>query len=168
MPPAPPPPVVPALKETSDNGATLTMRQQMELHRQNAVCASCHKLMDPIGFAMENFDGVGSWRSTDAGTPIDASGAFIDGTQLNGVVSLREAIVRRPEVFVGVMSEKLLTYALGRGLDYHDMPAVRAIVRQAGARDYRFSSVVLGIVTSVPFQYGMKPIDDVQAKNSGD
>jgi hypothetical protein len=168
MPPAPPPPVVPALKETSDNGATLTMRQQMELHRQNAVCSSCHKLMDPIGFAMENFDGVGSWRSTDAGTPIDASGAFIDGTQLNGVVSLREAIVRRPEVFVGAMTEKLLTYALGRGLDYHDMPAVRAIVRQAGARDYRFSSVVLGIVTSVPFQYGMKPIDDVQAKNSGD
>jgi hypothetical protein len=168
MPPAPPPPVVPALKETSDNGAALSMRQQMELHRQNPVCAACHKLMDPIGFAMENFDGVGSWRSTDAGAPIDASGLFIDGTQLNGVVSLRQALVKRPDVFVGAMSEKLLTYALGRGLDYHDMPAVRAIVRQAGARDYRFSSLVMGIVTSVPFQYGMNPGDGVQAKNSGD
>jgi hypothetical protein len=167
MPPAPPPPVVPALKETADNGTVLTMRQQMEMHRQNPVCASCHKLMDPIGFAMENFDGVGSWRSTDAGAPIDASGVFIDGTQLNGVVSLRRAIVKRPDVFVGAMTEKLLTYALGRGLDYHDMPAVRAIARQAGAHDYRFSSLVLGIVTSTPFQYSMKPGDGVQAKNSG-
>jgi hypothetical protein len=167
MPPAPPPPVVPALKDTADNGKLLTLRQQMEKHRQDPVCAACHKLMDPLGFAMENFDAVGSWRTTEADAPIDASGQFIDGTQLNGVASLRLALTRRPEVFVETMTEKLLTYALGRGLDYHDMPAVRTIVRQAAAHDYRFSSVVIGIVTSVPFQYGMKPGDSVQAKNSG-
>jgi hypothetical protein len=167
MPPSPPPAVVPALKETSDTGKPLSMRQQMELHRQNAVCASCHKLMDPLGFAMENFDAVGSWRASDAGAPIDASGLFIDGTRLDGVTSLRQAIVNRPEVFVGTLTEKLLTYALGRGLDYHDMPTVRKIVRNAAGQDYRFSSLILGITTSTPFQQSMKLRESGDARNSG-
>jgi hypothetical protein len=167
MPPSPPPAVVPALKETSEAGKPLSMREQMELHRQNAVCASCHKLMDPLGFAMENFDAVGSWRATDAGTPIDASGLFIDGTQLNGIASLRQAVLRRPEVFVGTLTEKLLTYALGRGLDYRDMPAVRKIVRDAVAHDYKFSSLILGIANSTPFQQSMK-LREPGARNSGD
>jgi len=158
---------VPALKETSDAGKPLSMRQQMELHRQNAVCASCHKLMDPLGFAMENFDAVGSWRTTDAGSPIDASGLFIDGTQLNGIASLRQALLNRPEVFAGTLTEKLLTYALGRGVDYHDMPAVRKIVRDAAAQNYRFSSLILGIATSTPFQQGMKLRESGVARNSG-
>jgi len=168
MPPSPPPPNVPALKETSDGGKVLTMRQQMEQHRQNAVCASCHKLMDPLGFALENFDAVGSWRTADAGTPIDASGQFLDGTALNGVASLRQILLNRPDVFVGTLAEKLLTYALGRGPDYHDMPAVRQIVRETTARDYRFSSVILGIATSTPFQESMKPRQSGDAKDSGD
>jgi hypothetical protein len=167
MPPSPPPAVVPALKETSETGKPLSMRAQMELHRQNAVCASCHKLMDPLGFAMENFDAVGSWRTTDAGTPIDASGLFIDGTPLNGIASLRQAVLRRPEVFVGTLTEKLLTYALGRGPDYRDMPAIRKIVREAGAHDDKFSSLILGIATSAPFQQSMK-LRESGARNSGD
>jgi hypothetical protein len=162
MPPSPPPPVVPALKDTSDTGKALSMRQQMEQHRQNAVCASCHKLMDPLGFSLENFDAVGSWRAEDAGAPIDASGLFIDGSPIDGVVSLRAAIVKRPDVFVGTVTEKLLTYALGRGLDYHDMPTIRKIVRDASAHDFRFSSLVLGIATSTPFQESIRPVGDVQ------
>ena len=162
MPPSAPPAVVPALKDTSETGKVLSMRQQMELHRQNAVCASCHKLMDPLGFSLENFDAVGSWRTEDAGAPIDASGLFIDGSAINGVASLRAAIVKRPEVFVGTVTEKLLTYALGRGLDYHDMPTVRKVVRDASAHDFRFSSLILGIATSTPFQESMKPVGDVQ------
>jgi hypothetical protein len=168
MPPSPPPPVVPALKETSDTGKLLTMRQQMEQHRQNPVCASCHKLMDPLGFAMENFDAVGTWRTADAGTPIDATGLFIDGTPLDGVAGLRRAILSRPDVFVGTLAEKLLTYALGRGLDYHDMPAVRSIVRRTGTHDLKFSSLVLEIASSAPFQKGMKPVPPGDARNSGD
>ncbi|HVZ20080.1 MAG TPA: DUF1592 domain-containing protein [Vicinamibacterales bacterium] len=159
MPPSPPPPNVPALKETADDGKVLTMRQQMEKHRANAVCASCHKLMDPLGFAMENFDAVGSWRTVDAGTAIDASGQFLDGTQLNGIASLRQALLKRPDVFVGTLTEKLMTYALGRGLDYHDMPVVRQIVADAATHDYRFSALILGIATSTPFQESMTPRD---------
>jgi hypothetical protein len=144
------------------------MRQQMEQHRQNPVCASCHKLMDPLGFAMENFDAVGTWRTADAGTPIDATGLFIDGTPLDGVAGLRRAILSRPDVFVGTVTEKLLTYALGRGLDYHDMPAVRSIVRRTGARDFKFSALVLEIASSTPFQKGMKPVPPGDARKSGD
>jgi hypothetical protein len=151
MPPSPPPPNVPPLKENGEVQA-LTIRQQMEEHRRNPVCASCHKLMDPLGFAMENFDAVGAWRTRDVGGPIDASGEFLDGTPLTSVVGLREALVKRPNVFVGTLTEKLLTYALGRGLDDHDMPAVRRIVRDAAGHDYRFSSLILGIVASTPFQ----------------
>jgi uncharacterized protein DUF1585 len=108
--------------------------------------------MDPIGLALENFDAVGAWRTRDAGAPIDVSGELADGTKVNGVVDLRNAIVSRPEMFVGTLAEKLLIYALGRGLDYRDMPAVRAIVRDAAQNNYKMSSVILGVIRSTPFQ----------------
>jgi hypothetical protein len=137
------------------------MREQMVEHRANPACASCHKVMDPIGFAMENFDAVGAWRSHDAGAPIDASGELADGNKVDGVVALRQALVSRPDVFVGTLTEKLLTYALGRGLDSPDMPAVRSIVASASRDRYRFSSIVSGIVTSTPFQMRAKPDTEV-------
>ena len=155
-PPPPPPQDVPPLKENEEGDKPLTMREQMEEHRANPVCASCHKVMDPIGFALENFDAVGAWRTRDAGEPIDASGQLADGTTVDGVVALRQALLKRPDVFVGTMTEKMLTYALGRGVEDYDMPAVRAIVGDAATQDYRFSSLVLGIVKSAPFQMRMK------------
>jgi hypothetical protein len=117
--------------------------------------------MDPIGFALENFDAVGAWRARDAGTLIDASGELGDGTKIDGVVALRQALVSHPDVFVGTLTEKLLTYALGRGLDYADMPAVRTIVASASRDQYRFSAIVLGIISSAPFQMRTKPLSDV-------
>jgi mono/diheme cytochrome c family protein len=156
---APPPPMpnnVPPLDENAVRGGkVLTMRERMEEHRKNPVCASCHKIMDPIGLSMENFDAVGAWRTRDGGTlgsPIDAAGELLDGTKVNGVVTLRQALVRNPEIFVGTFTEKLMTYALGRGLGAYDMPSVRAIVRDSAANSYRFSSIVLGIVDSAAFQ----------------
>jgi hypothetical protein len=130
----------------------------MEEHRANPVCANCHKLMDPIGLSLENFDAVGAWRArdgdsvTEQGTPIDANGQLLDGTKVDGVVTLRQALLKQPEIFVGTVTEKLLTYALGRGLQPYDMPAIRAIVGDAGRTGYHFSSIVLGIVNSTPFQ----------------
>ena len=155
-PPPSPPPDVPALKENEKGQKPKTVREQMAEHRANPTCASCHKIMDPIGFALDNFDAVGAWRTEDAGAPIDVSGELTDGTRIDGVVSLREAILARPDLFAGTMTEKLLVYALGRGLDDHDMPVVRAILRTAAAHDYRFSSLILGVVGSVPFQMRMK------------
>jgi hypothetical protein len=155
-PPAPPPPDVPALKENEPGQAPKTVREQMAEHRANPVCASCHKVMDPLGFALENFDAVGAWRAREAGGSIDASGELADGSKVDGVVTLRQALMRHPDVFVRTMTEKMLTYALGRGLDYHDMPAVRSIVREGARNNYRFSSLVLGIVGSTPFQMRMK------------
>jgi hypothetical protein len=150
--PVPPPPGdVPQLKETAEGEKPKTMREQMAEHRTNPTCASCHARMDPIGLSMENFDVVGAWRSEDGGSAIDASGQLVDGTKVDGVVTLRKALVAHPEVFVRAMTEKMLIYALGRGLDARDMPAVRAIMREAAARDYRFSSLVLGVVHSTPF-----------------
>ena len=131
------------------------MRERMEEHRANPVCVNCHKLMDPIGLSLENFDAVGAWRTRDGGTlgnPINASGELLDGTKVDGVVTLRQALIKNPEIFVGTVTEKLLTYALGRGLGYYDMPTVRAIVRDTAPKGYRFSSIVLGIVNSTPFQ----------------
>ncbi len=154
-PPAPPPPNVPALKENEQGVKPKTMREQMAAHRANAVCASCHRVMDPIGFALENFDPVGAWRSREPGGPIDASGELADGSRVDGAVALREALTRHPEVFAQTLTEKLLTYALGRGLDDHDMPALRGIVGAAGRSGNRFSAIVLGIVKSVPFQMRM-------------
>lgn len=152
MPVPPPPPDVPPLKANQEGEKPRTMREQMAEHRANAVCASCHKIMDPVGFALENFDAVGAWRSQDAGQRIDASGELADGTKVDGIAGLRKALVSRPELFANTLTEKLLTYALGRGLDYRDMPAVRAIVRDAARQDYRFSSILFGVVHSVPFQ----------------
>jgi len=152
MPPDPPP-NVPALKP-SGNGPLVeqTMRQRMEEHRQNAACAGCHKMMDPIGFTLENFDAVGKLRTREAGNALDVSGQLTDGTKIEGVVELRQALERYAPQFMRTITEKLMTYALGRGVEYRDMPVVRAIVREAARNDYRFSSLVLGIVTSAPFQ----------------
>jgi hypothetical protein len=156
--PVPPPPAdVPPLKENQEGEKPRTMREQMAEHRANPVCASCHKIMDPVGFALENFDAIGAWRTEEPGGRIDASGELADGTRVDGVVALRRAIVSRPDVFVGTMTEKLLTYALGRGLDYHDAPVVRGIVRDAARNDYRFSTLILGVVHSTPFQMRIKP-----------
>lgn len=152
-PPPPPPPNVPDLKDTNPDGKVLTMRDRMTQHRANPVCASCHAMMDPPGFALENFDFVGRWQSHDESrVPIDASGTLPDGTRFDGVVGLREALLKNRELFVATMTEKLLTFALGRGVEYYDAPAVRKIVRDASEHDFRFSSLVFGVVNSLPFQ----------------
>ena len=154
-----PPPNVPALKESASDvhgGSKPTMRQQMEMHRKNEPCASCHKIMDPIGFALENFDGVGAWRTTDEGKPIDAAGQLVDGTKISGAVDLRNALMRYSPQFLRLVTEKLMIYALGRGTEYYDMPLIRSIVEEAAKTNYRFSSLVLGIVKSDPFQMNQK------------
>jgi hypothetical protein len=150
----PPPPagVEVDLSEESAPAEAKTLRQRMERHRENPVCASCHGLIDPFGFALENFDLVGRWRDVDGGEPIDASAVLVDGTVVTGPADLRRALLARSDVFVTALTEKLLTYAMGRILDSHDMPAVREIVASAAADDYRFSALVLGITRSVPFQ----------------
>jgi hypothetical protein len=152
VPPPPPPGMVPPLKETAAIENPTTMRERLAEHRKNPACAGCHKLMDPIGFALENYDGVGRWRNTENGAPIDNSGELPDGTKFKGIADLEKAILARPELFSTTFTEKLLTYALGRGVEYYDAPSVRGIVRQAAAKDYRFSSYILGIVNSTPFQ----------------
>jgi hypothetical protein len=156
-PPPPPLPNVPALEEPKPGEAPKTMRAQMEQHRNNPVCAGCHKTMDPIGFALENFDLDGSWRTANVGgIVLDTTDVLPDGTRVTGVAGLRTALLQRPEVFVQTLTGKLLLYAVGRGLTANDMPAVRAIVRNARGEQYRFSSIVIGIVDSVPFQMRMK------------
>jgi hypothetical protein len=162
LPVPPPPPNVPPLKERANGEKARTMREQMAEHRADPACASCHKIMDSIGFALENFDAVGAWRSMDADAPVDASGDLADGTHVNGVVELRAALLKKPDLFVGTMTEKLMTYALGRGIDYRDMPAVRTIVRDSGRDGYKFSSLVLGVVRSLPFQMKMASEKDVE------
>ena len=156
-PPPLPPPNVPPLKETAGQAQPTSVRQRMEQHRNNPACAACHKIMDPIGFSLENYDLIGKWRTADDGTPIDASGQLVDGTKIDGAAGLRDALLSRPDVFVSTLTEKLLTYALGRGVRYSDMPAVRAIVREAAGKDYRFSSLISGIVRSMPFLMREKP-----------
>jgi mono/diheme cytochrome c family protein len=159
--PPEPPPNVPALEQTEnpDPARMPTIREKMTLHRANEPCASCHKLMDPIGFALENFDADAKWRikdGGDGGTPIDAAGQLFDGTAINGPVGLRQALLRYSPQFVRMVTEKLMTYGLGRGVEYFDMPEIRSIVRDAGAKNNRFSAIVLGIVKSAPFQMRMK------------
>ena len=154
-PPPPPPPNVPALPENK-GGKVASMRERMTAHRANPFCATCHKTMDPIGFAMENFDAVGRYRVKDGDNDIDAADTMFDGSKVNGVIGLRNFLMARPEVFVQTFTEKLLTYALGRAVDYYDMPAVRKIVRDAAPGNYKFSSVVTGIIRSAPFQMRMK------------
>jgi hypothetical protein len=149
---------VPPLKENSErtDGKVLSMRERMEEHRTNPACASCHKIMDPIGFALENFDLTGKWRDVDGNKPVDAGGELVDGTKLDGPASLRQALLSRSDAFVTNATQKLLTYALGRTVHYYDMPVVRSIIRDAARNDYRFSSLVLGIVKSAPFQMKVK------------
>ena len=150
-PPPRPPANVPSLKDNTVS-STLSVRERLAEHRANAACASCHKAIDPVGFSLEQFDAVGRWRTLEEWQPIDARGGLPDGREFDGVAGLEQALLERPELFVRTMTEKLLTFALGRELEYFDAPAVRKIVRDAKADDYRFSSIVQGIVASTPFQ----------------
>ena len=151
-PPPPPPPNVPELPESTGRETPTSMRERMEAHRANPICASCHTRMDPIGFALEHFDAVGRWRDTEDGTPIDTSGTLPGGTAFSGLPALLDVLLERPDEFVSTVTEKLLTYALGRGVEYYDRPAIRAIVRQAEEGGYRWSSLILGVTRSQPFQ----------------
>jgi mono/diheme cytochrome c family protein len=156
-PPPPPADLDTALKTDPPGSAPKTMREQMERHRTNPVCANCHQVMDPIGFALENFDLVGAWRTRDAtGLPLNTADVLTDGTQIDGVVALRQALVRRPDIFVQTLTEKLMVYALGRGLTSEDMPEVRKVVREAGQKGYRFSALIQAIVESRLFQMRVK------------
>jgi hypothetical protein len=151
-PPPPPPPNVPALK-IDENQKVLTMRQRMEEHRVSPQCAVCHRIMDPIGFALDNFDGLGKWRDTEGQEVIDPSGVLPDGTLFDGPVGLRDILVsKKRDVFVENFTERLLTYALGRGTEEYDQPVVRKIAREAAAKNHRWSAIILGIVKSKPFQ----------------
>jgi hypothetical protein len=151
-PPPPPPPNIPDLK-AAPNGKVLTMREQMQVHRANPICASCHGRMDPIGFALENFDGVGRWRDKDAGTVIDATGTLPDGTQFQGPAGLRTLLLTKyKDDFVRTTIEKLLMYGLGRGLEYYDYPTVRAIARETSKDNYTISALIESVVNSTPFQ----------------
>lgn len=149
----PPPPGVPAFPENRTGVKPHSVRERMEEHRSNRACSVCHGVMDPLGFALENFDATGAWRTrTEAQTPIDASGILVDGAKVDGPVALRNALLENPQRFISTLTEKLMTYALGRGLEYYDMPSMRAIVRQAAAKDYNISTLILGIVQSPAFE----------------
>jgi mono/diheme cytochrome c family protein len=151
-PPSPPPPNVPDLTENAPGEEPKSLRARMELHRRTPTCASCHRVMDPLGFALENFDGVGEWRVKEPGGAIDPVGQLADGSPVDGPVALRKALLKRPDMFVRTLTQKLMTYGLGRGTEYTDKPLIRAIARDAAKQNYRFSSIVLGIVKSAPFQ----------------
>jgi hypothetical protein len=156
-PPDPPPNVPPVKPPAPDpNAKEPTMRERMDQHHANPVCAGCHSLFEPIGLSLENFDGIGAWRLQDEGQPIDPTGVLVNGTKIDGPASLRKVLMQHSEQFVRVMSEKLLTYALGRGVEIQDKPLVRSIVRNAAADNYRFSTLVLGVVKSAPFQNNIK------------
>jgi hypothetical protein len=160
-PPQPPPGVEVNIERVTDNTGNAkqpTMRQVLEQHRISPTCAACHQIFEPVGLALENFDAVGAWRTHDEGVPVDTSGKLPDGTPLDdGVTALRGNMLKYKDQFVRVVAERLLTYALGRGVEHDDMPIVRAIVRGAEGAQYRFSSLVLGIVGSEPFQMNMTP-----------
>ena len=152
-PPPPPLPNVPTLEESNKENAPKTVREQLERHRTPVTCAGCHRVIDPPGFALENFNSVGQWRTTlENGSAIDTGGVLADGTKVNGPAALRQAILNRPDAFATVLTERLMTYALGRGVEPQDMPVVRRIVAQAGRNGYRFGSIITGIVESAPFQ----------------
>jgi hypothetical protein len=180
-PPPPPPPAVPKLEETAaiSGGKTLTIRERMEAHRANAACNSCHSMIDPIGLALENFDLTGKWRNYDTtyaindegarihtkGVPIDTKSKLYDGTPLDGPASLREAIVSHSDAFIQNLTEKLTAYAIGRRIEYYDMPTVRAVTREAAKNNNRFSSLVLGIVKSPAFQMSKAEAATTDAAN---
>jgi hypothetical protein len=154
VPPPPPPPNVPALRDNTVDGR-LSGRKRLAEHRNNAICAGCHNLIDPVGLSLEKFDAVGRRRTVEDGAPVDATGGLPDGSQFADVDGLEQALLRRPDLFVETFTEKLMTYALGRGIEPYDAPAVRAIVRDAERQDYRLSAVILGVVNSKPFQMRM-------------
>lgn len=151
-PPQPPPPFVPALKEHNGGAKVQTMRERIAEHRANPACSGCHNVMDPLGFSLENYDAVGRWRKMEENMPIDSSGGLPDGSKFTGVAGLQKALLNRPEIFARTVTEKLLTYGTGRGVESYDGPSVRKILREAEPTDYRFSSIVMGIVQSTPFQ----------------
>jgi len=151
-PPPSPPANVPALSDNEAGQEPKSLRERMELHRKNPTCATCHRVMDPLGFALENFDGIGAWRVKEPGGAIDPAGKLADGSDVDGPVALRAAIMRHPDQFVRTLTEKLMTYGLGRGLEYYDMPVVRSVARDAAKKNYRFSAIVAGIVSSPPFR----------------
>jgi hypothetical protein len=146
---------VPALKDPGQDGQPRALRQRMEIHRQAAECASCHQRMDPLGFALENFDALGKWRTESDGAPIDAAAALPDGTRFDGIKGLRQLMVTHKEDFIRTFTEKLLAYAMGRGIELSDMPAIRKIARDAAPQDDRWSAIIQGIVNSPPFSMGV-------------
>jgi len=162
-PPPEPPANVPPLEDTNSDHRIMTLREQMTMHRKVEPCASCHKLMDPIGFALENFDADASWRTKqggEGGVPLDTSAVLWDGTQVNGPVELREALLRYSPQFVRMVTEKLMTFSLGRGVEYEDMPVIRSIVRDAHKDNDRFLSILMGIIKSAPFQMRTKEVEE--------
>jgi hypothetical protein len=165
-PPPAPPPNVPTLEETGAavDGKLLSVRERMEEHRKNPACVSCHRVIDPLGLALENFDVTGRWRIKDGGKPIDATGVMYDGTNLDGPVSLRTALLGRKDVFLETFTENLMTYALGRRIEHYDMPTIRAIARGAGSNDYRISAFILGIVNSGAFQMTRSDVTETVAR----
>jgi hypothetical protein len=164
-PPPAPPPNVPPLKENEENQKQQSVREKMEQHRKNEPCRSCHQLMDPIGLSLENYDAIGQWRMKDAGAPVDANGKMYDGTPLDGPVSLRKAILNHSDAFIGTFTERILSYALGRVVDYRDMPMLRGIEAEAGKNGNKFSAFVFAIVRSAPFQ--MRRAEAVQSSAAG-
>jgi mono/diheme cytochrome c family protein len=159
-PPPAPPPNVPDLEDNHPGQEARSLRARLEAHRRNPTCASCHRVMDPLGLALENFDGLGQWREKEPGGAIDPTGQLADGTPIDGPVALRKGVLARPEMFARTLTEKLMTYGLGRGIELEDRPLVRAVAREAAARDYRWSAIVLGIVRSAPFQMKKAPAPD--------
>jgi hypothetical protein len=152
--PPPAPPNVPTLEESNKEAAAVpkSIREQLELHRRNQPCAGCHRVIDPPGFALENFNSVGQWRVMDNGTKVEPAGVLADGTKVNGPIELRQAILSRPEAFATIVTERMMVYALGRGLEPSDMPVVRRIIKKAGENGYRLSTIVNAIIESDPFQ----------------
>ena len=164
-PPPPPPPLVSTLSPDDKTKDGLTFRQRLEEHRKDPNCAGCHSRMDPLGFALENFDAIGGWRTESGGAPVDASGVLVNGEKVEGPVALKDALLARRALFLRHLTEKMLAYALGRGLEHHDIPAVRRIVEQSAAQDHRATALVLEVVKSYPFQWrrGENPPKDVAA-----
>jgi hypothetical protein len=155
-PPPQPPPNVPALKEESPtNPKQRSMRERLEQHRVNPVCSSCHSRMDPLGFALDNYDAVGRWRTAEGATPVDASGVMPTGEKFNGAAELKKLLLARSDLFVAAYTEKLMMYAIGRGTEYYDQPALRQILRESKPDNYRWSSLVMGVIRSAPFQSRM-------------
>jgi hypothetical protein len=157
---------VPPLKEAGADGQPKALRERMEMHRKNPVCASCHQRMDPLGFSLENFDADGKWRTQADGVPVDAIASLPDGSHFDGVSGLRTLLVSHKEDFVRTFSGKLLAYAIGRGIEYYDLPAIRNIARGAEGNGDRWSSIILGIVNSTPFRMGIAVGDNSPATDT--